>query len=104
METSIIEQIINNFDFAYMFAINALTYIIIKIIDEINGDKVINTWTKRLILLAVIVVITIFYSFTGYERWTVLINSACVTPVAWSWIFRPIVTKLRINYKKENDL
>lgn len=100
--TAIINQVIDNFDFAYMFAINALTYFIIKLIDEINKDKIITTWTKRGVLIGAIIVITILYSFTGYERWTVLINSACVTPVSWSWIFRPLVTKLGINYKKIN--
>ncbi len=97
----IIAQIINNFDFAYMLSINTLTYIIIKIIDELNKDKAINTWAKRGVLIGVIIVITLLYYFTGYERWTILINSACVTPVVWSWIFRPIVTKLGINYKKK---
>lgn len=100
MEENIITQVINNFDFAYMFAINALTYFIIKIIDEVNKDKIVTTWTKRGILIIAIVVITLLYSFTGYERWTVLINSACVAPVAWSWIFKPLLTKFGLDYKK----
>lgn len=97
---AIINQVIDNFDFAYMFAINALTYCIIKIIDEINKDKVVNTWTKRGVLIGAIIVVTMLYSFTGYERWTVLINSACVAPVAWSWIFKPLLTKFGLDYKK----
>ena len=100
MEENIITQVINNFDFAYMFAINALTYFAIKIIDEVNKDKVITTWTKRGVLIVAIIVVTLLYSFTGYERWTVLINSACVAPVAWSWIFKPLLTKFGLDYKK----
>ena len=90
----------NNFDFAYMFAINALTYFVIKIIDEVNEDKAITTWTKRGVLIGAIIVITLLYVFTGYERWTILINSACVTPVSWSWIFKPLVNKIGLDYKK----
>lgn len=101
-EQSIINQVVDNFDFAYMFAVNALTYFIIKVIDELNGDKVIGTWMKRLVLLIVIGLITLVYSFTGYERWTVIINSACVAPVAWSWIFKPIIKKLGGDYKQLN--
>ena len=97
---SIVNQIINNFDFAYMLAINALTYFAIKFIDEINKDKAITTWTKRCVLIGAITVITILYSFTGYEEWTVLINSACVAPVAWSWVFKPLLTKFGLDYKK----
>lgn len=104
MEENIITQIINNFDFAYMLTVNALTYFIIKNIDDFNGDKAVSTWAKRLILIAVIIVITTAYAFTGYEQWTVLVNSACAAPVAWSWVFKPILTKLGLSYKKDNYL
>ena len=99
---SILEQIIANFDFAYMLVINVVTFIIIKLIDEINGDKGINVWAKRGVLLGVIGVITMVYVSTGYDRYTVLANSACVAPVAWTWVLKPLVTKLGINYKKNN--
>ena len=36
---NIINNLINNFDFAYMLAINILTYIIIKTIDNFNIGK-----------------------------------------------------------------
>lgn len=104
MNENLINQIIDNFDFAYMLVVNLLTYFSIKIIDEFNGDKGISTWTKRLVLVIIIALISIVYSFTGYERWTVLVNSACAAPVAWSWIFKPILTKLGLSYKKDNYL
>ena len=99
-EQSIIDQILLNFDFGYMVTINALTYIIIKLIEELNGVKVMSTWMKRLVLVIVIAMLTMVYLFTGYSQYTVLINSACAAPVLWSWVLKPLATKIGINYKK----
>ena len=38
MINSIIQQILDNFDVAYMLAINILTYITIKVHDYFNGN------------------------------------------------------------------
>lgn len=99
----IVEQFMNNFDFAYMFVVNILTYIIIKVIDAVNKEKVVNTWQKRIVLCAAIVIVTSLYGVVGYDQPLVLINSAIVAPVAWSWVFKPILAKIGIGYnKKEN--
>ena len=47
----IINQLISNFDFALMLIINIITYFVIKIIDEANGDKQPTTWQKRIVFL-----------------------------------------------------
>ena len=72
----VIDKIINNFDFAYMFIVNVLTYIIIKIVDYVNGDAKVPTWTKRLILIISIIVVS---------------------------TMRPIFIKLGIGYKQIDD-
>lgn len=104
METDIINNIISrlitNFDLNYMFSINALTYIIIRIWDDINKNKKVNTWQKRLVLVISIIVITIFYKKVGYDDNIVLINSAILAPICWSWLFKPIFSKLGIGYKQ----
>ena len=33
------DGILSNFDFGFMFIVNVLTYIIIKVIDYFNGDR-----------------------------------------------------------------
>ena len=40
------------------------------------------------------------YVAGGYENTTILINSAILAPVAWSWIFKPILKKIGVDYKK----
>ena len=47
----IIYQLVANFDFALMLVINVITYGVIKLIDDINGDKVPTTWQKRIVFL-----------------------------------------------------
>lgn len=89
-------MLLNNFDFGYMLIINVLTYIIIEIL---NKKWELNIWVKRIILLISIALITTMYKLTGYENNIVLINSAILSPVSWSWIFKPIINYFK-NKKK----
>lgn len=99
MENFIINQVLNNFDFTYMLIINVLTYIVIKIIDEINKEKIVTVLQKRIVLLASIIIVTLLYILFGYSNKLILINSAILSPVFWSWILKPIIKKLNIDYK-----
>lgn len=96
----IVNQIMTNFDFAYMVVVNILTYLFIKFIDTANGDKAVSILVKRLMLIISIVLVTGVYILSGYNNKIVLLNSAIAAPVAWSWIFRPIVVKFGIGYKR----
>lgn len=100
MIDKIFNQIINNFDFAYIVIINILTYIIIKFIDIINKDKIVSIIIKRLCLLFSIIIITIIYISIGYNNKIILVNSAICSPVFYSWIIRPILIKFNIGYKQ----
>lgn len=98
----IVNQIMNNFDFAYMVVVNILTYLFIKFIDIANGDKAVSILIKRLMLVIAIILVTGVYILSGYDNKIILLNSAIAAPVAWSWIFRPIVVKFGIGYKRKN--
>lgn len=97
---TIINQIISNFDFAYMFVVNILTYILIKFVDWVNGDKVVPIWQKRLLLLVSIIIVTCVYISVGYDNKIILVNSSIVAPIAWSWVLRPIFTKIGAGYRQ----
>ena len=100
----IINNILSNFDFRYMLSVNVLTYIIIKVIDELNKEKKITTLIKRVVLVISIILISIVYKLIGYDNNIELVNSAILAPVFWSWIAKPICSKLGINYKQINDV
>ena len=100
--SQIINTTIESFDFGFCVAVNILTYIIIKLIDELNGSRKVATWTKRSVMLVVVIVISIAYYVTGSNP-KLIINSSILAPVFWSWIGKPICDKFNIGYRKDND-
>ncbi len=98
---NIIEQLINNFDFTYMLVINVLTYILIKVLDYVNGYKRVKVYQKRILLVVAVIIVAGIYKMNYYENNIVLVNSSIMAPVAWSWIFRPICNKIGIGYKQK---
>ena len=99
----IITSIISQFDFGFMFTINVATYIFIQTWDNLNGDKLLSTWQKRLMLLLSIIITTVVYVLAHYPNNIVLFNSAVFAPVFWSWVLKPILTKFGIGYKKIDE-
>lgn len=97
----IINNIIDDFNFALMLIINVITYFIIKIIDEVNGDKLPTTWQKRIVFIIVSIAVGIIYKYTTNIHIDVIINSCIIAPIAWSWLAKPIAKKLGIDYKHE---
>lgn len=95
----IVDGILSNFDFGFMFIVNVLTYIIIKVIDYFNGDNKVPTWQKRCVLVISIAVMTGIYIAAGYDNAIILVNSAVLAPVFWSWVVSPILKKLGVGYK-----
>ena len=98
---NIITTIISSFDFAYCISVNVLTYLIIKIIDSLNGNKTVSTWSKRIVLLVVIFSTGVLYNLIGCDN-KILLNSAILAPVFWSWIMKPICKRFKIDYRDIN--
>lgn len=98
----IIDTTINSFDFSYCIIVNVLTYIVIKIIDELNKDKEVSTWGKRGVLIACTLSTGVVYYLLGQDT-KLLINSAILAPVSWHIIFKPLCKRLGINYKQVNN-
>lgn len=95
----IVDGILSNFDFGFMFIVNVLTYIVIKVIDYFNGDNKVPTWQKRCILIISIFTMAMIYIASGYDNTIMLVNSAILAPVFWSWIVSPILKKFGVGYK-----
>lgn len=100
---TILDNIIVNFDFAYMIAVNVLTYMIIKIVDYLNKEKSVSTLIKRFILVCCVAVLALIYVIAGYTNYVVLLNSSIAAPVFYSWVLRPILKKLKIGYKQYDE-
>ena len=100
--SQIINTTIESFDFSFCISVNILTYLIIKLIDELNGSNKVATWTKRGIMIIAVIAISTAYYITGTNP-KLIINSAILAPVFWSWIGKPICNKLNIDYRKDNN-
>lgn len=96
----ILRQIISNFDFGLMLILNVVTYVLIKFTDEINKEKPVTTWQKRIIFVCVSLVFGCIYYFLSDVKLIVIIDSIVIAPVAWSWLAKPIAGKLGIDYRK----
>lgn len=101
--STIVNQMAANFDFGYMLTINVLTYFVVKIWDEINGEAAVGVWQKRIVLIVSIIIIATLYKLSHYPDDIVLLNSTILAPVFWSWIARPILVKLGLGYKQTKD-
>lgn len=98
----IIKQLLSNFDIGIIIVINVATYILIKCVDDLNGDKVPTTWEKRFIFVFVALFVAIIFKYIANIPTHIIINSCIVSPVSWSWVIKPIANKLGIDYKKES--
>ena len=99
--TNSIQTTVSSFDFSYCIIVNILTYIVITTINNRNGHKDLTTWSKRSILLLVILFTGGIYMLLDYDVKT-LINSAILAPVFWSWIMKPICKRFKIDYRDIN--
>ena len=99
----IIDITIKNFDFSYCISVNILTYLIIKFIDNLNSKIIVSIWSKRIVLLVVILFTGVLYNLIGCDN-KILLNSAILSPVFWSWIIKPICKYFKIDYKDINIL
>lgn len=97
----LISNIINNFDWSYMLSVNVLTYTINKLLDAVHTKKT-SSWIKKLTTLIVIIVLTSAYILLDKDiSYRILLNSAILAPVAWDFIFKPLLNKIGLNYKDE---
>lgn len=103
--TSVTEQLLNSIDFTFMLAVNVLTYLVIKLIDNLNGERAVPTYCKRII--AVIVGIALFYAAVSIEPELSkirLLYSFILSLVSWDILFKPILNHFKkFNYNEDKD-
>lgn len=93
----VIRTTLASFDFSFCISVNILTYLIIKIIDKKFG--VLKTWGKRIVLIIVVAIMSLgYYIFNADGK--LIINSAILAPVFWTWIMKPICQAFKIDYKQ----
>jgi len=86
----IFDIVISSFDLGYTVSVNILTYLSIKFIDSLNGQRVVPTWSKRLIaVLCGIILAGIIVSSQGFSN--IILYSFILSLVSWDVIFKPLL-------------
>lgn len=48
----IIDLILASIDISFMLSVNVATYLVIKVIDELNKEKEVTRWGKRVVTIS----------------------------------------------------
>ena len=94
--SSIIQTTLASFDFAYCISVNVLTYLFITILTKNN--KKMSTWGKRVVLIIDVVVLGIAW-YIATKDIRLVLNSAILAPVFWSWVMKPVCKYFKLDYK-----
>lgn len=96
-----VKELLSKFDLAYMFAVNVATYIVIKVIDNLNKEKIVPTYLKRIIALIVGIIIAFAVVNFGADK-TIILYSFILSLVSFDVLFKPILNIIgdKFNYKK----
>ena len=100
--SNVINNLICSFDIAFCFIINIATYLVITTIKNIKKHTKLTTWNKRCIFLVVSIIISTVYYIIGSD-FKIIFNSLILAPVSWSWIFKPICVKFKIDYNNKSN-
>ena len=94
--SSVIQTTLASFDFAYCVTVNILTYLIITGLAK--KEKSLPKWGKRLVLIIDVFVLGIIW-YVATKDIRLVLNSAILAPVFWSWVMKPICQYFKLDYK-----
>ena len=88
------------FSLEYMFSVIVASYLIIKLVDALNGDSIVPTWLKRTITCAVgAALFIVFIKFTDVTLQS-LIASFFSAVFVYDTAIKVIIQKFNIDYRK----
>lgn len=86
----IFDIVISSFDFGYTISVNILTYLCIKFIDSLNGERAVPRWGKRIVaIICGLVLALIIIQQQGFSN--TIIYSFILSLVSWDTIFKPLL-------------
>lgn len=96
----LIERIFGIFSLEYMFSVIVASYLVIKLVDALNGEKVVPTWLKRLITCLVgAVFFVVFAKFTDVTVQCLMASFFSAVSV-YDMAIKVIIKKFNIDYRK----
>lgn len=95
---NIIDVIISNFNFGLIISINVLVYSLIKIFEFIFKETAPKLF-KVVITIIATFILGFVYLKAGNVSSDVILSSCISAPLIWDWILKPILKKLKADYK-----
>lgn len=96
---SIIDIIINNFNFGLIISINLLAYALITIYNVLF-KKQASKGLKIIFTIISIIILGFAYWKTETVTKDIIISSCISAPLIWDWILKPIFKKIKLDYDR----
>ena len=94
------EKLFDIFSLEYMFSVIIASYLVINLVDVINGEKVVPTWMKRVITFIVgVILFVVFIKFTD-ETVQCLMASFFSAVFVYDTAIKVLIRKFNIDYRK----
>lgn len=102
MEQNILNQILSVIDFGFVFICNSITYLLIKLLEEIKFKKQTSILFKRSITLIVGIIFGLVVYSIDNTNPLKLLYSFILSLLSFDYIFKPILRKFKsFDYKKD---
>lgn len=102
MEQNILNQILSVIDFGFVFICNSITYLLIKLLEEIKFKKQTSILFKRSITLIVGIIFGLVVYSINNTNPLKLLYSFIFSLLSFDYIFKPILRKFKsFDYKKD---
>lgn len=102
MEQNILNQILLVIDFGFVFICNSITYLLIKLLEEIKFKKQTSILFKRSITLIVGIIFGLVVYSIDNTNPLKLLYSFIFSLLSFDYIFKPILRKFKsFDYKKD---
>ena len=102
MEQNILNQILSIIDFGFVFICNSITYLLIKLLEEIKFKKQTSILFKRSITLIVGIIFGLVVYSIDNTNPLKLLYSFIFSLLSFDYIFKPILRKFKsFDYKKD---
>ena len=93
-------KLLELFSVGYMFSVIVASYLVIKLVDAVNGNKVVPSWAKCLVTCIMgIILFVVFYLFTE-ETLESLITSFFAAVFVYDKAIKLLIEKFNMGYRK----
>ena len=96
----LVDRILQIFSLEYMFSVIVASYFIIKVIDALNGDKVVPTKVKRLITFGVGAISFCIFHWATEISFETLVSSYLGAVFFYDAVIKFLLKKLDVDYRK----